>query len=470
MPDQGGHGILIRRAFTRGGTLAYGSDLPLLTQAYKQLNQMSAGFFSPSYWLRRVFLYRPGRLARGTLSVSSGMFIQGVLQAAILVVLARALGVTEYGGFVAAAAFITLLVPLAGMGCGFLLVRDSARDHQLFPEAFGRSLIILAMTALPLIVLALAIGHFILPSQVSTAAILALAISELIFAPASELVARAYQAFELTGRMAFFRAALFAVRLIVLAFLWLTTRITTTSAAIAYAGSSIIVAIIALALVARELGVPEFRLNGILEGMEDGFHFSVNYTAFRMNSDIDKVMLAKLASPATAGFVGAAFRLMQGVMLPIRALLEAGYARFFNAGAQGTTATINLARKWLPLPLAYSVLTGVGIFIFAGLAPVLLGQDFGSSVLVLRWFAPYPVVALLHYGLDTMLTTSNRQRFTARVMMAGAVINVGLNFWLIPILSWKGAVLSAYCSELVIVTAYLGALLLSSGTRPMIAD
>ena len=145
VPDQGGHGILTPNGFYARRNSGIRQRLTASHLGLQATNQMSAGFFSPSYWLRRVFLYRPGRLARGTLSLSSGMLIQGVLQAAILIVLARALGVTQYGGFVAAAAFITLLVPLAGMGCGFLLVRDSARNCLLFPEAFGRSLIMLAM-------------------------------------------------------------------------------------------------------------------------------------------------------------------------------------------------------------------------------------------------------------------------------------------------------------------------------------
>jgi O-antigen/teichoic acid export membrane protein len=189
-----------------------------------------------------------------------------------------------------------------------------------------------------------------------------------------------------------------------------------------------------------------------------------------MNSDVDKVMLARLDSLATAGFVAAAFRLMLGILLPVRALLEAGYARFFNAGAQGAAATLSLGKKWLPLPLAYSALTGLGVLAFAGLAPLLLGEEFRPSVQVLRWFAAYPVVALLHYGLDTMLTTSNRQRFVAWVMLGGAALNVVLNFWLIPILSWKGAVLSAYCSELVIVALYGSALLRARNAVPTSAS
>lgn len=413
---------------------------------------------SLSSWLRRAIHYRPGRLARGTLSISSGMFIQGMLQAAILIVLTRALGVTAYGGFLAAISFMSLLTPLAGMGGAFLLVRDSARDSAQFPEAFGRGLSMIVIAAVPLIILAVVAARVILPSQISVSTALVLAISELMFVPACELAARAYQGFERSGRLTVFRMALFGMRLAVLCALWGTVQLSMTSAALAYAGSAALVAVGTLAITTRELGSPRFHARGLFAGLSDGLYFSVNYTAYRINSDVDKVMLSRLASLETAGFVGASFRLMQGVLLPVRALLEAGYARFYNAGAQGSAATLSLGKRWLPVPLAYSVLTGIGMFVFAGITPLVLGPDFGGSVQVLRWFSVYPVLFLLHYGLDTMLTTSNRQRYVAWVMLGGAGVNIGLNFWLIPLLQWKGAVLSAYCSEILIIGFYWSAL------------
>lgn len=420
---------------------------------------------SSSSWLGRAIRYRPGRLARGTLSISSGMFVQGLLQAAILIVLTRALGVTDYGGFLAAVAFMSLFTPLAGMGGAFLLVRDSARDSTLFPEAFGRGLSMIVIAAVPLVILVVTAARVILPSQISALTSLVLAISELLFVPACEMAARAYQGFERSGRLTVFRMSLFAVRLAVLSALWGTLQLSVTSAALAYAGSAALVAAVTLAITARELGSPRFHSHGLFAGLSDGFYFSVNYTAYRINSDVDKVMLSRLVSLETAGFVGAGFRLMQGVLLPVRALLEAGYARFYHAGAQGPAATLSLGRRWLPIPLAYSVLTGIGIFVFAGITPLLLGPDFGGSVQVLRWFSVYPMLFLLHYGLDTMLTTSNRQRYVAWVMLGGAVVNIGLNFWLIPLLQWKGAVVSAYCSEILIIGFYGSALWRGGGPR-----
>src|SRR6201999_302260 len=111
----------------------------------------------------------------------------------------------------------------------------------------------------------------------------------------------------------------------------------------------------------------------------------------------------------------------------VRALLEAGYARLFHAGARGAAATVSLSSKWLPIPLIFSSMAGLGIFFGAGLAPLLLGPDFGGSAEVLRWFSPFPLVSTLHYWLDTLLTTCNRQRYVAGVMLAGAGVNVLLN-------------------------------------------
>ncbi|HEY3644245.1 MAG TPA: oligosaccharide flippase family protein [Gammaproteobacteria bacterium] len=416
------------------------------------------GLSSPSSWLHRALRYRPGRLAWGTLSIGGGLLLQGVLQAAILVVLTRSMGVTEYGGFLAAVALVSLLAPAAGMGCGFLLVRDTARDHSRFPDAFGRGLTMLAITTLPLVAVALLAAHLILPPQVPTKVVLLLGFSELVFAPACELAARAYQGFERSGRLTVFRTTLYAVRFVVLIALVVWTRVDMSSAALGYLGSAAAVAVVTLAITLHELGAPRFHSKGIFAGLADGFHFSVNYAAYRINSDVDKVMLSRLVGLETAGFVGAAFRLMQGLLLPVRALLEAGYARLFHAGARGAAASVSLSSKWLPIPLIFSALAGLGIYFGAGLAPLLFGPDFGGSAQVLRWFAPFPLVSTLHYWLDTLLTTCNRQRYVASVMLMGAGVNILLNLWWIPVYGWHGAVWAAYCSEAMIIALYLAAL------------
>lgn len=90
----------------------------------------------------RLFHYRPGRLAWGTLRVSAGLLLRALLQAGVLVLLARAMGVERHGGFVATLALMSLFVPLAGSGGAILLVRDTARDPALFQEASGRGLIL----------------------------------------------------------------------------------------------------------------------------------------------------------------------------------------------------------------------------------------------------------------------------------------------------------------------------------------
>jgi len=420
---------------------------------------MPPDILSPTHWLRRVLRYRPGRLAWGTVSIGGGLLVQGGLQAAILVVLTRSMGVTEYGGFLAAVALVSLLAPAAGMGCGFLLVRDTARERACFPDAFGRGLSMLGITMLPLIAAALLVAWLVLPPQVPMAVMLLLGFSELVFAPACELTARAYQGFERSGRLTMFRTSLYAVRFAVLVAVAASRRLDMYSAALAYTGAAAAVSAVTLTVTVRELGVPRFHSQGIFAGLSDGFHFSVNYAAYRINSDVDKVMLSRLIGLETAGFVGAAFRLVQGLLLPVRALLEAGYARLFNAGARGAAASVNLSSKWLPVPLIFSALAGLGIFFGAGFAPLLFGPDFGGSAQVLRWFAPFPLVSTLHYWLDAILTTCNRQRYVAIVMLMGAGVNVLLNLWWIPVYGWYGAVWAAYCSEAMIIALYSAALL-----------
>lgn len=404
--------------------------------------------------LHRLFAYRPGRLAWGTVRVSAGMLLRAILQAGVLVVLARAMGVERYGGFVATLALTGLFVPLSGSGGALLLVRDTARDSASFRDAFGRGLLMLALTGPLLAMISTAVALLLLPHGIALFTIVTLAVSELIFAPAVDLAARAYQGFERTGRMALLMASLFLMRLIALLIVWAIVPLSAHLAALAYAGSGLMAATFAILLAARELGIPKPDWKGVLKGLREGIHFGINYTAFRIHADIDKVMLARLDSFATAGFFTVGYRVVQMVLLPIRALLESAYARLFRIGKEGADDTIRLGWRLLPVPFIYALLAGGAIFVGAGLAPTVLGADFQPTVTVIRWLAALPVIALLRYGLDVTVSTGNRQRLGARVMMLGAAGNIGLNLWFIPLLGWKGAVLAIYGSEVLMLITF----------------
>ena len=77
---------------------------------------------------------------------------------------------------------------------------------------------------------------------------------------------------------------------------------------VVYLAGSILAGLIALGWVTFSLGKPKLALHRILGEGAEGFYFSVGLSALTIYNDIDKTMVARLATLEAAGVYGAAYR------------------------------------------------------------------------------------------------------------------------------------------------------------------
>src|ERR1700720_454802 len=96
-----------------------------------------------------------GGLARNTLWMSAGQGTRLLIQAAYFTVIARSLGVKNYGAFVGVVATIGIFYPFGALGRGFILVKNVSRDRRLFPSMWGTALVTTLLCGAALIGLAL---------------------------------------------------------------------------------------------------------------------------------------------------------------------------------------------------------------------------------------------------------------------------------------------------------------------------
>jgi O-antigen/teichoic acid export membrane protein len=197
----------------------------------------------------------------------------------------------------------------------------------------------------------------------------------------------------------------------------------------------------------RELGRPEFHLRHLTSELREGAYFSVSISAQSSTNDIDKAMLARLATLEATGVYAAAYRLVDVAFLPIASLLVATYARFFQHGVQGVRATARYARRLLSLGACYGLLASAALYLFAPALPAILGEEYQQAVAAVRWLAVLPLLKTVHYFGADALTGAGYQGVRTIVLVCIAVINVLLNVWLIPLYSWRGAAVATVISD-----------------------
>jgi O-antigen/teichoic acid export membrane protein len=387
-------------------------------------------------------------LFRDMLWVAMGQVLRIGVQAVYFVLIARALGARDYGAYAGVLAIVAIAAPFASLGTGSLLIKHVSRDRRQFPVLWGTALVTTLCTGLLLLGLVLGVARFVLPASIPLQLVLVIGAADLIFVRLVDIGAQSYQAHDRLSRTAVLQLLLSPLRLgAAVILIAMTPAPTALQWGWVYLASAAVGGGIAVILVSHELGRPEFHLRHLGTEWREGTFFAITLSAQSATNDIDKVMLARLASLEAAGVYAAAYRLVDVAFLPVGALLVAAYSRFFQHGVRGMRATASYGRRLLGVGAAYGLFAAAGLYFVAPGLPALLGQEYEQAVGAVRLLAVLPLLKAIHYFGADALTGAGYQGLRTLVLVVVAALNVLLNLWLIPLYSWRGAALATVLAD-----------------------
>jgi O-antigen/teichoic acid export membrane protein len=395
--------------------------------------------------LRRL---RASTLARNTLWMSLGQVLKMLIQAVYFTAMARSLGVSNYGAFVGVVALVAILFPFAALGSGNLLIKNVARDRQLFSTMWGAALITTTLCGSVLIVAVVLVSHLVLPGVIPTRLVALVAISDIFGLNVITIAGQSFLAFEQLQWTAsinvFMSGSRLAAALILVS---VQPHPSPLDWGYIYLASTAVVAVTASCLVSAKLGMPKPAFRRSLLGFREGMFFSISLSAQTIYNDIDKTMLARLSTLEATGIYGASYRIIDVAFAPVSALLYAAYPNFFRKGAHGISSSLAYAKPLLKRALGFAILVCVATLACANVVPLILGPGYARTAEALRWLAPLPVLKATHYFLSDTLTGAGFQELRSYLQIGVALFNVLINFWLIPAYSWRGAAWSSLASD-----------------------
>ncbi len=369
-------------------------------------------------------------------------------QAAYFTVVVRVLGTENYGAFVGITALAALIFPFANLGSGDVLIQQVSRNKRVFSTYWGNALVIILAASLLLTVITYFISPIIFSTIVDLPAILAILLADLTGLAVFVVSAKAFMSHNLLKNSSLLQiigtiAKLLAAILLATCYenpsLWQWSYL--------YLFSALITAVIGIVWVSKTLGKPKVAAQNIPTMANQGVYFAIGESASNINSDIDKTMLASMATLEATGIYGAAYRLIQVGSIPIYAVLSASYPKFFQEGAKGIKGCLILVKRLLPFVAIYGVISLIGFLAFAPWITYILGDEYQSAIATVRWLAPLPIIGSIQLLLADTLTGAGFQKTRSAIQVVTALGNVGLNFWLIPLYSWKGAAWATLTSD-----------------------
>lgn len=395
--------------------------------------------------------------------IFSGFGLQLLTQIGWLVMALRVLGPEGYGLFASLTAVTVAASCFVGWGCDQLLIRHVAARPEALPAWLGHSLLSITATGLPVLALLLLGLPFFEIGRIGAWPLAAVLAADLLLARYANLCIAVYMATGQAARQSSVTVTIGATRLAAI----LLIAALPGSASLAdwawwYLGASGLAAILCLGLVIRDHGGPRWGWIGGQWG--EGLAFSAESALQASVKDLDKPIVLEFAGPAAAGLYAAAFRIMDTLCLPIRALGYAIYAKLFRLAAEDRAACLAYGRKMLPVGVGIGLAAAIGVLIFADLLPYIFGGAYAELPWLVRLVCLMPAAFGAYIVGADLLSAVGRQSHRLGVVILSLALTIGLCWLIVPWGGLAGAALARLAVTL--LTAGLVWLLALRGRTP----
>ncbi len=326
----------------------------------------------------RSLLRRAGQseFAKNTAKLAMGQGLRLAIQAVYFVMIARSLGPKQYGAFVAMTSLVAVAAPFAGFGSPMILLKYVARDRTQFPVYWGNGLLTILVSGFLLSFLILGICTFLLGHGFFFLTIL-VCISDLLMIRVAELATFAFAAIGQMGESARINVYITSTKLVGIVILTGITRHPDVKDwTYAYVLGSLVCFVYAMIRTTRAAGAIHIRPRQAWKNLPEASLFAVSSSSATIYNDIDKTMVGKLASFTDTGIYGAAYRIIDVSLVPVRAMLSAAYPEFFRLGVGGPLATKAYAYKLIKRSTPFGALVAVSLILGAPVIPHVLGKNY----------------------------------------------------------------------------------------------
>jgi O-antigen/teichoic acid export membrane protein len=377
----------------------------------------------------------------------------------LMVYLARCLGSLQFGKFTFATSFALLFITLSDLGITTLTIREVARNKAMGPQYVGGSATLkVGLSIFAFLIIAISLTIMNVPFDTKMAAYLIGAC--IIFRNMGGFFGAVFQAYEEMKYVTISEISQ-KILLLIVCLLLLHQGYGLISISLVYFFSGILYCLFNIGLVYWKFLKPRYRINTRFWGAQIKEALPLAFVAVisMVYYNIDIVMLGKMKGEEIAGWYGASYHLFFALTTFSGAFLSAAFpvmSRFFEEAEE---LLIKAYQKSFKVMIGVGIPVAVGGFLLAEkIILFLFGPQYQHSVPILKIFCFLIIFSYLNGLAGYFLTSTNRQRLTAKIIAVTTGINVSLNFILIPRYSYIGAAFATVASEVLFLVLFLATL------------
>lgn len=396
------------------------------------------------------------RVAKNTGIVIAGDVIFRLISLVVIIYLARYLGVVDFGKYNFIFAYLAFFNVITDLGLQAILVREMARDPVITPKLIGNAYIIRGLlTAIAVISSVVTITLMSYPTDMTTYVYIATFM--LLFISFSDFYRTIFEA---NLRMEYNTIAKLVFKVVSAGLiLWIIFVLqgTLTQILLALVFSEGIKMLISYSF-SRRFVRPRFEIDfGMWRYLlKECLPLALSSVIMIIYFRIDVVMLSIMQGDAPVGLYSAAYKLCEPLSVIPGALLISMFpimSTLFKTSKEKLVKTYKLSFKYiliitLPIVIGTTLIADKIIFLIYGAA-------FAGSAHVLQILIWTFLFTSTNYVFLNLLVAMDKQKLNTLCIGVCAITNVGLNFILIPLLSYNGAAIATVVTGIVLfVTSF----------------
>jgi O-antigen/teichoic acid export membrane protein len=395
------------------------------------------------------------KLLSGFVMLAFAQFLSQAIGFAALAVASRKLGPENLGPFSWAMGVAKYFVLPTDFGITVLGIRDIAREPHRAREVMGEVLVLQLLIGIVVFAAMIVLAPLIAPDQKS---------ADLLPIVACYVLVSAAIAFDwaLRGMQRLRALAISQVASqVIYGTLVFTLLVGGFAGAQRYAWFTVVNAGLAAAITMywawRKGGLPRVSLDRarLWRRLKASIPIGISFAMIQVYYSIDSVLLGYLRDTEAVGQYAVAYRVPLGVFAFAAIWVAVVYPHASALFIKDPERLRRQVQTFASYSIAIALPLGIGAtFAGDGLMPVLFGSDFapaGPPFILLMWAVAVSMVSV-NFG-NVLLGCGDEKRYAIGVSI-GALLNIGLNFALIPPLGTSGSAIATIASEVAVV-AYM---------------
>lgn len=418
------------------------------------------------------------RVARNTIILLASKFISKPLYLIYIFLIARALGVEDFGRYSFAITFAGFFVILADFGLKTPVQRAIARDRDLTSLYLINALWI--KVVLTLVAIAVFYGTVVISGYGSLyGAILYVALAIVVIDSGSQMLYQVFRAHEVMHYEA-------VVNVLRLAFMLILTLLVIE---MGYGLMTILLVMLLSITLALSFNSVIYSKKCSTGGgrcdwkvarnfLKMAVVFGLGSGLYTLYSKIDIVMLERMAGQRSVGLYAAAYTLLENLEIICVVYIAAFMPHLFRTLTVSKERALHQSGRSIGYLLLIGLPTATGLSMLSGdVIELLYGADFAPSaaaLAVLIWAVPVKYTFMV---LSALLIALDKEKTGLYTGTLGVCVNILLNMLLIPLYAHLGAAIATLITETLIlvfqcyfVHRYAGVIPLPVGSIKLVAS